>query len=66
MNLRLHLQKIRKKINSEEVIKHRKQRPQDVEATFEQIKSNHNCKRLRLKGLANVKIEVKLACLAYN
>lgn len=66
MNLRLHKQKIREKLNSEEGIKHRKQRPQDVEATFGQIKSNHNFKRLRLKGLAKVEIEVGLACLAHN
>ena len=66
MNLRLHKQKIRKKLNSEEGIRHRKQRPQDVEATFGQIKSNHNFKRLRLKGLAKVEIEVGLACLAHN
>ena len=61
MNLRLHKQKIREKLNSEEGIKHRKQRPQDVEATFGQIKSNHNFKRLRLKGLVKVEIEVGLA-----
>ena len=66
MNLRLHKQKIREKLNSEEGIKHRKQRPQDVEATFGQIKSNHNFKRLRLKGLVKVEIEVGLACLAHN
>lgn len=66
MNLRLHKQKIREKLNSEEGIKYRKQRPQDVEATFGQIKSNHNFKRLRLKGLAKVEIEVGLACLAHN
>lgn len=66
MNLRLHKQKIREKLNSEEGSKYRKQRPQDVEATFGQIKSNHNFKRLRLKGLAKVEIEVGLACLAHN
>lgn len=66
MKLRLHKQKIREKLHSEEGIKHRKQRPQDVEATFGQIKSNHNFKRLRLKGLAKVEIEVGLACIAHN
>lgn len=66
MKLRLHKQKIREKLNSEEGIKHRKQRPQDVEATFAQIKSNHHFKRLRLKGLAKVEIEVGLACIAHN
>lgn len=66
MNLRLNKEKIREKLHSEEGIKHRKQRPQDVEATFGQIKSNHNFKRLRLKGLEKVEIEVGLACLAHN
>ena len=66
IKLRLHKQKIREKLQSEEGIKHRKQRPQDVEATFGQIKSNHNFKRLRLKGLAKVEIEVGLACIAHN
>lgn len=66
MNLRLHKEKIREKLHSEEGIRHRKQRPQDVEATFGQIKSNHNFKRLRLKGLEKVEIEVGLACLAHN
>ena len=65
MNLRLHKEKIREKLNSEDGIKHRKQRLQDVEATFRPIKSNHNFKRLRLKGLEKVEIEVGLACLAY-
>jgi transposase len=66
LNLRLHKAKIREKLHSEEGIKHRKQRPQDVEATFGQIKSNHNFKRLRLKGLAKVEVEVGLACIAHN
>jgi transposase len=65
-NLRQHKEKMREKLNSEEGIKHRKQRPQDVEATFGQIKSNHNFKRLRLKGLAKVEVEVGLACIAHN
>ncbi len=66
MNLRLHKEKIRVKLTSEEGIKHRKQRPQDVEATFGQIKSNHNFKRLRLRGLEKVDVEVGLACIAHN
>lgn len=65
-NLRQQKEKIREKLKSEEGIKHRKQRPQDVEATFGQIKSNHNFKRLRLKGLAKVEVEVGLACIAHN
>lgn len=66
MNLRLHKEKIRVKLTSEEGIKHRKQRPQDVEATFGQIKSNRNFKRLRLRGLEKVDVEVGLACIAHN
>lgn len=66
LNLRLHKQKIKAKLNSEEGIKHRKKRPADVEATFGQIKGNHNFKRLRLKSLAKVDVEVGLACIAHN
>lgn len=66
MNLRFHKEKIRVKLTSEEGIKHRKQRPQDVEATFGQIKSNRNFKRLRLRGLEKVDVEVGLACIAHN
>lgn len=66
LNLRLHKEKIRAKLNSEEGIKHRKQRPADVEATFGQIKSNHHFKRLRLRGLEKVDVEVGLACMAHN
>jgi transposase len=66
MNLRLQKEKIRVKLNSEEGIRHRKQRPQDVEATFGQIKSNHHFKRLRLRGLPKVDVEVGLACIAQN
>lgn len=65
-NLRLHKEKIRVKLNSEQGIRHRKQRPQDVEATFGQIKSNHQFKRLRLRGLPKVEVEVGLACIAQN
>lgn len=66
LNLRLHKEKIRTKLNSEEGIEHRKQRPQDVEATFGNIKSNHHFKRLRLRGLPKVEVEVGLACIAQN
>jgi len=66
LNLRLHKEKIREKLHSEEGIEHRKQRPADVEATFGQIKSNHNFKRLRLRGLPKVDVEVGLACIAHN
>lgn len=66
LNLRLHKEKIRARLNSEEGIKHRKQRPADVEATFGQIKSNHHFKRLRLRGLEKVDVEVGLACIAHN
>ncbi|MDF7819967.1 transposase [Runella sp. MFBS21] len=66
MNLRLHKEKIREKLDSEEGIRHRKQRPREVEATFGQIKSNHNFKRLRLKGLEKVEIEFGLASFAHK
>lgn len=66
LNLRLHKEMIREKLNSEQGIKHRKQRPADVEATFGQMKSNHQFKRLRLRGLPKVEVEVGLACIAHN
>lgn len=51
---------------SEEGIKHRKQRPADVEAVFGQLKQNRNFKRFRLRGLRKVEIEMGLMAIAHN
>ena len=51
---------------SEEGIKHRKQRPCDVEAVFGNIKHNKNFKRFMLRGLKKVEVEMGLMALAHN
>jgi hypothetical protein len=51
---------------SEDGIKHRKQRPCDVEAVFGNIKSNHHFKRFMLRGIKKVNIETGLLALAHN
>lgn len=51
---------------STEGIKHRKQRPCDVEAVFGNIKQNKGFKRFMLRGLAKVEIEIGLIALAHN
>ena len=51
---------------SEEGIRHRKQRPCDVEAVFGNIKNNHHFKRFMLRGIEKVSIETGLVALAHN
>jgi len=51
---------------SEEGIKHRKQRPADVEPVFGNIKQNKNFKRFLLRGTDKVEIEIGLIALAHN
>jgi transposase/endonuclease III len=51
---------------SEDGIKHRKQRPCDVEPVFGNIKSNHHFKRFMLRGIKKVNIETGLLALAHN
>lgn len=51
---------------SEDGIKHRKQRPGDVEPVFGNIKSNHHFKRFMLRGIQKVNIETGLLALAHN
>lgn len=51
---------------SEEGIKHRKQRPADVEPVFGNIKQNKNFKRFLLRGTDKVEIEMGLIALAHN
>lgn len=54
------------KLNSEEGIKHRKQRPVNVEPVFGNIKYNHHFKRFMLRGKEKVSIEFGLLALAQN
>jgi hypothetical protein len=51
---------------SEEGIRHRKQRPCDVEPVFGNIKQNKNFKRFMLRGVNKVEIEIGLIALAHN
>ncbi len=64
------LQKYRKKARenllSEEGIRHRKNRPADVEATFGIIKQNKGFRRFMLRGLEKVEIEAGLLAIAHN
>lgn len=58
--------KARERLLSEQGIKHRKQRPCDVEAVFGNIKQNKGFKRFMLRGLKKVEIEMGLIALAHN
>lgn len=58
--------KARENLLSEQGIKHRKQRPWDVEAVFGNIKQNKGFKRFSLRGLKKVEIEMGLIALAHN
>jgi len=65
-NLNRLKQKADEVLLSEEGIKHRKQRPCDVEAVFGNIKNNHHFKRFMLRGIEKVSIETGLVALAHN
>lgn len=56
----------REKLMSEEGLRHRSQRPQDVEATFGNLKSNKNFKRFHLRGIKKVETEFGLLAIAHN
>jgi len=51
---------------SEQGVKHRNQRPADVEPVFGNIKQNKNFKRFLLRGTDKVEIEMGLIALAHN
>jgi len=65
-NLNKLRSKEREKLMSEDGLRHRSQRPQDVEATFGNLKSNKGFKRFRLRGLKNVETEFGLLAMAHN
>lgn len=65
-SLRKHKQVVKERLNSEQGIKYRKQRPVDVEPVFAHIKSNHGFKRFLLRGLSKVEVEVGLLSIAHN
>ena len=51
---------------SELGLKHRSQRPADVEQAFGNLKSNKGFKRFLLRGLEKVEIEFGLLCISHN
>lgn len=53
-------------LTSEEGLKHRSQRPVDVEAAFGNLKHNKGFKRFLLRGKENVTLEIGLLALAIN
>lgn len=65
-SLRKHKQVTKERLNTEQGIKYRKQRPVDVEPVFGQIKSNHGFKRFLLKGLTKTEVEIGLLSIAHN
>jgi transposase len=56
----------RKKLTSEEGLRHRSKRPCDVEAVFGNLKNNKGFKRFLLRGIDKVEIEVGLLAIAHN
>jgi transposase len=58
--------KARELLLSDEGVRHRKQRPADVEPVFGNIKQNKNFKRFLLRSTPKVEIEFGLIALAHN
>jgi transposase len=65
-SLRKHKQVTKERLNTEQGVKYRKQRPVDVEPVFGQIKSNHGFKRFLLKGMTKTEVEIGLLSIAHN
>ncbi len=59
-------EQVRKNLNSEQGLYHRKKRPCDVEPVFANIKNNHHFKRFMLRTKQKVEIEAGLLALAHN
>jgi transposase len=64
--LNKYKEQVRKNLNSEQGIYHRKKRPCDVEPVFANIKNNHHFKRFMLRSKPKVEIEAGLLALAHN
>jgi len=64
--LNKYKEQVRKNLNSEQGIYHRKKRPCDVEPVFANIKNNHHFKRFLLRSKPKVEIEAGLLALAHN
>ena len=64
--LNRYKEKVRKLLNSEEGIFHRKKRPVEPEAVFADIKEAGKFRHFRLKGTTGVSIEFGLKAIAHN
>jgi transposase len=64
--LKKYKTKAKKLLLSEKGLKHRSQRPVDVEAVFGNIKQNKKFTRLNLKGNEKIEIEIGLVYLSHN
>lgn len=64
--LNLYKQRARERLISDEGIAHRKQRAQDVETVFGNIKQNKHFRRFLLRGTKKVTIEFGLIAIAHN
>jgi transposase len=64
--LNKYKEQVRKNLNSEQGLYHRKKRPCDVEPVFANIKNNHHFKRFMLRTKPKVEIEAGLLALAHN
>ena len=64
--LRQLKKKARENLFSQQGLRHRSNRPADVEATFGNIKHNKHFKRFRLRGVEKVEIETLLVAIAHN
>lgn len=64
--LKEYQKKAKEKLNSDEGIKHRKQRGIDVEAVFGQLKQNWRFTRISLRSIPKVTLEVGLMAIAHN
>jgi transposase len=53
-------------LTSELGLKHRSQRPADVEQTFGNLKANKKFKRFLMRGMEKVSIEFGLLCISHN
>lgn len=65
-SLRKHKQAAKERLNTEQGIKYRKQRPADVEPVFAQLKHNHGFRRFLLKGMSKTEVEIGLLSIAHN
>jgi transposase len=65
-NLRRYKQQAKQRLNTQQGIKYRKQRPVDVEPVFAHIKGNRGFKRFLLKGISKAEVEIGLLSIAHN